>query len=76
MRHTYYDSLNREGICNMASLIVMILRLCQRSTEPHSTCESLNNTQIDLKLTSYDTCDRRCRFCPTPNATDTLQTCC
>jgi hypothetical protein len=51
MRHMYYDSPNREDIYNMASLIAMILHLCQHSTEPHSTCESLNNTQIDLELT-------------------------
>jgi hypothetical protein len=35
----------------MASLIAMVLGLCRHSTEPHLNCESLNNTQIDLKLT-------------------------
>jgi hypothetical protein len=34
----------------MAPLMAMILRVCQHSIEPHSTRESLNNTQIDLKL--------------------------
>jgi hypothetical protein len=35
----------------MASLIAMVLGLCQHSTEPHLNCESLDKTQIDLKLT-------------------------